>query len=138
MPKNNESKYLDALLSLKSGEKSEETIKIRISPSSLDLVEKLMGKMEWSLDTAINSCLTHTINMREDFSFSDFDSFSLGDDFEPFELDLSIKNENRISSLAKANTIELDERLISYILTKSIQLFQKVLLKKDGDKSGKE
>ncbi len=136
MQNDNERKYLDALLGLKSGEKNEGAIKIRVSPSSLDLIEKLMGKMEWSLDITINSCLTHTITISEDFNFSDFDSFSLADDFEPFELDLSVRNENRVSELAKDNAMDLDERFISYVLAKSIDLFQDVLLKKDAAKNG--
>lgn len=136
MQNDNETKYLDALLSLKPGKKNEEKIKIRVNPSSLDFIEKLMGKMEWSLDITINSCLTHTMTISDDFNFSDFDSFSLADDFEPFELYLSVKNENRISDLAKDNAMDLDERFISYVLAKSIKLFQDVLLKKDAAKNG--
>lgn len=138
MQNDNEKKYLDALLGLKSGEKNERAIKIRVSPSSLDLLEELMGKMEWSIGIAINSCLTHTLTISEDFSFSDFDNFSLGDDFEPFELDLSVKNENRIFELAKANAMDLDEKYVSYILAKSIDLFQEVLLKNVDTKNGEK
>ena len=138
MPNNNESKYLDALRGLKTGDKNKDIIKIRVSPLSLDLIEDLMDKMEWSLATAINSCITHTITISEALSFSDLDGFSLGDDFQPFELDLTVKNENRIFELAKNNNLEFHERFISYVLTKSIKHFQHVLLNKDGVENGKE
>lgn len=138
MQNDNERKYLDALIGLKSDEKNEMELKVRLNPTSLDLIENLMSKMEWSLGIAINSCLTHTLTISEDLCFSDFAKFNLDDNFEPLEFDLSVKNQNRISDLAKANAMNLNERFISYILAKSIDLFQEILLKKDEYKNAEE
>lgn len=138
MQNDNERKYLDALIGLKSGEKNEGELKIRLNPTSLDLIEKLMSKMEWSLDMVINSCLTHTLTISEDLCFSDFAKFGLDDNFESLELNLSVKNQNRISDLAQANAMDLNERFISYILAKSIDFFQELLLKKDEYKNAEE
>lgn len=127
---NNESKYIDALNSLKSGVKNEEKIKVRVNPRFLDLVEKIMNKMEWNISTAINSCITHTLSVNEVFSMADFEGFNLSDEFEPFELELTVKNENRIFEYAENNNLEFNEKYISYVLSESIRLFHDVLLGK--------
>ncbi len=132
MPTNNENKYIDALNGLKSSVKNEEFTKVRIESCSLDVVEKIMDKMEWSLSTAINSCITYTISISKKISFSNFDNFNLSDEFESVELDLSVKNENRIIKFAEKKDLKFNERLISYVLTNSIQHFHSVIFSVDG------
>lgn len=137
MPTNNENKYLCALSRLKSDDENKLLIQVRLSPLSLDLLEDLMKKMEWNLATAINSCITHATSLSENLGFNNFNDFSLSDDFELLELDLSIKNENRMSNLAEKNNFEFNGRFISYVLIESIQIFLNVLLNNNGAKNGK-
>ncbi|KNH12768.1 hypothetical protein [Vibrio cyclitrophicus] len=138
MSNDNEKKHIKALNALESEKTHEEEIEFIFNSSSLDLIEKIMSKMEWNLSTTINSCMTHTISNCGNSSFSDFDKYSLNDDSEKVtDIDLSIKNEARLKEAIQKNSLEMNAESVSYVVDESVILFSKVIFGK-GDANNEE
>ena len=86
--------------------------------------------MEWSLEVAVNSCLTHALFVSKSIDLSEIEGFSLMEDFESIELDLSVKNQNRLDKLAGSNELDVDERILSYVFKESVMSFYCLLFQK--------
>lgn len=127
MSNNNETKYMGALNKLKSKSSKNDLIQVKIKTCSLDMIEEIMSHMEWNLNTTVNSCVTHTISVSKSINLNEFNNFTLMDDFEDIEIDLSVKNENRLTELAESHELDFDNRFVSYALTESISSFYYVL-----------
>lgn len=130
MSNKNETKYMEALNKLKSESLKNDLIQVKVKACSLDMIEEIMSRMEWDLNTSVNSCVTHAVSVSKSIDLSEFNDFSLMDDFEDIELDLSVKNENRLTELAESHELDFDNRFVSYALTESISSFYSVLFQK--------
>lgn len=135
---NNDSKYINTLQMLNSDVEKKEDFSYRIGPLALSEIEDIMKKMEWDLTVAINSCITHTVSINKGLSFERYSSFDLHEKNESIPSSLTIKNENRITSLAEENSLDYNERFVSYVLTESIRVFYIFLLKADENNNEQE
>lgn len=130
MPKNNEKKYIEALNGLESKEETNELNEIKVDTASLDQIQEVMSKMEWSLQMAVNSCLTYALSVSKSIDMSGIGEYSLMDDFESIELDLSVKNQNRLNLLAESYDLDADERILSYVFKESVMSFYCLIIQK--------
>lgn len=130
MPSNNETKYIKALNSLESKVAKNEFVEIKVDSTSLDQIQEVVSTMEWSLEVAVNSCLTHALSVSKSIDLSEIEGFSLMEDFESIELDLSVKNQNRLDKLAGSHELDVDERILSYVFKESVMSFYCLLFQK--------
>lgn len=131
MSNNNEKNYLEALNSLENEVSPKDGLKVIFNPEILDLIEKIMEKMEWNLSVTLNSSMTHTISIDENSIFLNVKEFCLNDDSETIDIDLTIKNEARLNDVVKSNCLEWNDISISYVLSESITFFYRVLFGTD-------
>lgn len=119
----NEINYLNALHTLKDKDSKSDDIEFCIYPSAIMQIETIMKNMEWDISVTVNSCLTYTLSVRKNIDFSLYKQLDKTGISELITPGLTIKNEDRIKSIAKNNNLEFDEHFLSFILTESVNEF---------------